>query len=198
MDISHKPVKKGLILLSLLVVLGCGGATSQYPSYSETIAKYAPQADYTPVKVENPRAYPSSPYCDCPYIWYAGHRTFWYRHHWIFWDHGCWYYYPYLYVYYPYPGSVPAVYRRPSLNITQGGPPGRTLPSGAQQVGRPRGSIIERPIESSPTRIQASPPRRIQRARPTIQRARPTPRPAQPVRRADPPQRSRSNTQQRD
>lgn len=93
-----------ILTCSSLVIagaLGCApAAISGYPSYEETVAKYAPPGRYaaTPLGAASGLRVPAD--CDCPRVWYDDHWVYYWDGHWVYWDQGIWYRYPVFYVYY--------------------------------------------------------------------------------------------------
>jgi hypothetical protein len=94
----------------------CGApAEPRYPSYEAIVAQYVPIDSYRGVPLDDQAAYPATPYCNCPRIWYHDHWVYYYHDQWIYWHHGYWYHYPIFYVYYW--EGLPYVYAGPHRSI---------------------------------------------------------------------------------
>jgi hypothetical protein len=89
-------------------------ATSTYPSYDHTIAKYSPESVLEGLPVADPR-YASPDECECPRVWYRDHWVYHCDGKWMYWHHGYWYHYPHFQVYY-YQG-VPHVHTGKTRSI---------------------------------------------------------------------------------
>ncbi len=81
-------------------------ATSTYPSYENTVARYSPPAKGVPL---TDPAYATPDDCDCPRVWYRDHWVYHCDGEWIYWHHGYWYHYPNFHVYYNH--GAPRGYR---------------------------------------------------------------------------------------
>lgn len=109
----HRIVSLILVGAVVVVMSACTSrATSRYPSYERTIARYTPVDEGRPATdapVESPDA------CECPRVWYRDHWVYHCDGQWLYWHHGDWYYYPHFQVYY-YEGT-PHVYRGTGRSI---------------------------------------------------------------------------------
>lgn len=82
-------------------------ATSTYPSYERTVARYGLAGDDGYPIDDAVCVAPDD--CDCPRVWYRDHWVFDCDGRWIYWRDGYWYHYPHFHIYY-YEG-MPRVHR---------------------------------------------------------------------------------------
>ena len=173
------------VIFAFLMTFGCATSyTSYYPSYEDTMAKYAPPGDQPYEKCDDASMYPDSDQCDCPRVWYVNHWVYYYHGSWIFWHHGFWYYYPYFDWYYF--GYGPILYRGPGRVIISSSKSKAETARSIQQEQVTPGRITDanktRPAEIRPTQTPSRSPAPSRSSSSSKQPSRTSPSSSKPTR----------------